>query len=64
MLKNGGVSFVCCQGHVLIYDFNYRLVADVLNDLAMFLDLLAPIFPHLFMLIICLSSVTRVGVVY
>lgn len=37
----------------------WRLVADILNDIALCLDLLAPIFPVLFMTIICASSVTK-----
>ncbi|VDM96689.1 unnamed protein product [Onchocerca ochengi] len=37
----------------------WRLIADCFNDLAFCLDLIAPIFPHLFMLIICLSSMVR-----
>ena len=39
-----------------------RLVADILNDIALCLDLLAPIFPVLFMTIICASSVTKVSI--
>uniref|UniRef100_A0A915Q620 Protein root UVB sensitive/RUS domain-containing protein n=1 Tax=Setaria digitata TaxID=48799 RepID=A0A915Q620_9BILA len=37
----------------------WRLVADCFNDLASCLDLITPIFPNLFTLIICLSSMLR-----
>ena len=36
-------------------------MADVLNDAAIFLDLLAPFFLEFFLLIMCLSSITRVS---
>lgn len=36
----------------------WRLVADVLNDVGRFLELLAPHFPHLFLLIVCSASVS------
>lgn len=37
----------------------WRLIADCFNDLALCLDLITPIFPNLFMPIICLSSMVR-----
>ncbi|VDN32341.1 unnamed protein product, partial [Gongylonema pulchrum] len=37
----------------------WRLVADIFNDLALSLDLVAPIFPHFFTLIVCFSSMLR-----
>lgn len=37
----------------------WRLIADILNDLAFSLDLIAPVFPTLFTPIICMSSVVR-----
>ncbi|MCP9262089.1 hypothetical protein DINM_005384 [Dirofilaria immitis] len=37
----------------------WRLIADCFNDLAFCLDLIAPIFPKLFTLIVCLSSMVR-----
>ncbi|KAK6104678.1 Vitamin B6 photo-protection and homoeostasis family protein [Brugia pahangi] len=37
----------------------WRLIADCFNDLAFCLDLITPIFPSLFMPIICLSSMIR-----
>ncbi|EFO20648.1 hypothetical protein LOAG_07840 [Loa loa] len=40
----------------------WRLIADCFNDLAFCLDLITPIFPNLFMPIVCLSSMVR-GVV-
>lgn len=38
----------------------WRIVADILNDLANFLELLAPLFPQLFLLIVCCASVSKV----
>lgn len=40
--------------------FNYRLVADILNDVATFLELLAPLFPTIFLYIVCVASVSKV----
>lgn len=37
----------------------WRLVADIMNDVAIFLDLLAPLFPFFFLLIVCVSSLSR-----
>lgn len=41
--------------------YQIRLVADVLNDLATFLELLAPHFPYFFLLFICAASVSKVA---
>lgn len=41
--------------------YHIRLVADVLNDLATFLELLAPHFPYFFLLFICAASVSKVA---
>ena len=38
-----------------------RLMADVLNDLAILLNLIAPLFPDLFLLISCFASISRVS---
>lgn len=38
----------------------WRLIADLMNDLATFLELLAPLFPSLFLLIVCCASVSKV----
>ena len=38
-----------------------RLVADVLNDVGRFLELVAPSFPHIFLLLVCLASVSSVS---
>lgn len=38
----------------------YRLVADILNDVATFLELLAPLFPTLFLYIVCVASISKV----
>ena len=64
MLRNGG-EYIRILTNMLshIITVIYRLVADILNDIALCLDLLAPIFPMLFMTIICASSVTKVCIV-
>ena len=41
--------------------FEYRLVADILNDVATFLELLAPLFPSVFLYIVCVAGVSKVG---
>jgi hypothetical protein len=65
MLKDGAgmigrILFAWLQGSAL--DSNakqWRLVADVLNDAAIFIDLLAPLLPGLFLIVMCLSSISR-----
>ena len=37
----------------------WRLVADVLNDAAMLVELLSPAFPQLFVLLVCIASLSR-----
>lgn len=39
----------------------WRLVADIMNDLANFLELLAPLFPAFFLFIVCAASVSKVS---
>ncbi|XP_078164578.1 root UVB sensitive protein (Protein of unknown function, DUF647) isoform X3 [Carex rostrata] len=56
----GGILFTFYQGSNL--DSNakmWRLVADFMNDLGMLLDLLSPLFPSAFILIVCLGSISR-----
>ncbi|ERM98082.1 hypothetical protein AMTRI_Chr10g70 [Amborella trichopoda] len=56
----GGVLFTFYQGSNL--DSNakmWRLVADFMNDLGMLMDLVSPIFPSGFVVIICLGSLSR-----
>ncbi|XP_021910122.1 protein root UVB sensitive 3 isoform X2 [Carica papaya] len=56
----GGVLFTCYQGSNL--DSNakmWRLVADLMNDLGMLMDLLSPLFPSVFILVVCLGSLSR-----
>lgn len=36
-------------------------MADILNDVALFLELLAPLFPFMFMMIICAASAAKVN---
>lgn len=37
----------------------WRLVADVLNDLALFIELVSPAFPGYFALCVCIASIFR-----
>lgn len=37
-----------------------RLFADILNDIAMFMEILAPYFPAFFTLIMCVSGIFKV----
>ncbi|KAJ4820194.1 Protein root UVB sensitive 3 [Rhynchospora pubera] len=56
----GGILFTFYQGSNL--DSNakmWRLVADFMNDLGMLMDLLSPLFPSAFILIVCLGSISR-----
>ncbi|KAA8529344.1 hypothetical protein F0562_033857 [Nyssa sinensis] len=56
----GGILFTFYQGSNL--DSNakmWRLVADLMNDLGMLMDLLSPLFPSAFVLIVCLGSLSR-----
>nr|XP_043636406.1 protein root UVB sensitive 3 isoform X2 [Erigeron canadensis] len=56
----GGVMFTFYQGSNL--DSNakmWRLVADLMNDLGMLMDLLSPLFPSAFVFIVCLGSLSR-----
>ncbi|XP_065913604.1 RUS family member 1-like isoform X2 [Dysidea avara] len=56
----GRILFAWLQGSDL--DCNakkWRFVADILNDTAIFLELLSPLFPTLFLPIVCTASVTK-----
>ncbi|KAK6133898.1 hypothetical protein DH2020_032359 [Rehmannia glutinosa] len=56
----GGVLFTFYQGSNL--DSNakmWRLVADLMNDLGMLMDLVSPLFPSAFVFIVCLGSISR-----
>uniref|UniRef100_A0A7N0UBC3 Protein root UVB sensitive 3 n=1 Tax=Kalanchoe fedtschenkoi TaxID=63787 RepID=A0A7N0UBC3_KALFE len=56
----GGVLFTCYQGSNL--DSNakmWRLVADLMNDLGMLMDLLSPLFPSAFVFLVCFGSLSR-----
>ncbi|KAH9772393.1 protein root UVB sensitive 3 [Citrus sinensis] len=56
----GGVLFTFYQGSNL--DSNakmWRLVADLMNDLGMLMDLLSPLFPSAFAFVVCLGSLSR-----
>ncbi|KAL7132707.1 hypothetical protein ABFS83_12G092000 [Erythranthe nasuta] len=56
----GGILFTFYQGANL--DSNakmWRLVADLMNDLGMLMDLVSPVFPSAFVFIVCLGSISR-----
>ncbi|XP_051146048.1 protein root UVB sensitive 3 isoform X1 [Andrographis paniculata] len=56
----GGILFTFYQGANL--DSNakmWRLVADLMNDLGMLMDLLSPLFPSAFVIIVCAGSISR-----
>ncbi|XP_023773240.1 protein root UVB sensitive 3 isoform X2 [Lactuca sativa] len=56
----GGVMFTFYQGSNL--DSNakmWRLVADLMNDLGMLMDLVSPLFPSAFIFIVCIGSLSR-----
>ncbi|XP_031490788.1 protein root UVB sensitive 3 isoform X4 [Nymphaea colorata] len=56
----GGILFTFFQGSKL--DANaktWRLAADFMNDLGMLMDLISPIFPSAFVVIVCLGSISR-----
>ncbi|CAH9101110.1 unnamed protein product [Cuscuta europaea] len=56
----GGILFTFYQGSNL--DSNakmWRLVADLMNDLGMLMDLLSPLIPSAFLFILCLGSLSR-----
>ncbi|ODN06341.1 RUS1 family protein C16orf58 [Orchesella cincta] len=66
ILKNGSghigqIAFTWAKGTSLDFDCKkWRLFADALNDLASFIDLLAPLFPtDMIMVVLCTSSVAR-----
>ena len=57
------MSHVCVPPPSTDLDCNakfWRLIADILNDLANFLDLVAPIFPGMFLPIVCSASIAKV----
>jgi hypothetical protein len=41
------------------YDQMWRLLADILNDVGMTLELLSPIFPQFFLFVACLGSLAK-----
>lgn len=46
--------------HFNLYYYFCRLFADILNDIAMFVEILAPYFPAFFTLIMCVSGTFKV----
>ena len=61
MLRDGGVSLWHASEQSPPISLPLRLVADVLNDVGKFLELLAPVFPHLFLFLVCTASVSSVS---
>ncbi|KAM9100485.1 RUS1 family protein C16orf58 homolog isoform X1 [Sarcophilus harrisii] len=56
----GRIGFAWLMGSKLDCDAKkWRLFADVLNDAAMFLEIVAPAFPSCFTLIVCVSSLAK-----
>ncbi|KAH9305154.1 hypothetical protein KI387_009558, partial [Taxus chinensis] len=56
----GGILFTLYQGPNL--DSNakmWRLIADLMNDLGMLMDLVSPLYPASFVIILCLGSIAR-----
>uniref|UniRef100_A0A2P2LIL8 Uncharacterized protein MANES_01G027700 n=1 Tax=Rhizophora mucronata TaxID=61149 RepID=A0A2P2LIL8_RHIMU len=56
----GGILFTLYQGSNL--DANakmWRLVADLMNDLGMLMDLVSPLFPASFVFVVCFGSLSR-----
>uniref|UniRef100_A0A6Q2Y9E1 RUS family member 1 n=1 Tax=Esox lucius TaxID=8010 RepID=A0A6Q2Y9E1_ESOLU len=53
----GRILFAWLKG--LACDFFLRLVADVLNDMAMFMEIMAPNFPACFTLIVCSAGILK-----
>ncbi|EDV29139.1 uncharacterized protein TRIADDRAFT_19061, partial [Trichoplax adhaerens] len=53
-----GTSLDCDAKKMLIF-ISYRLFADFLNDGALFIEMIAPNFPHLFTLLLCVASVAK-----
>ncbi|XP_057448107.1 protein root UVB sensitive 3-like isoform X1 [Lotus japonicus] len=56
----GGILFTFYQGSNL--DSNakmWRLVADLMNDLGMLMDLISPLYPSAFVFVVCLGSISR-----
>ena len=49
--------------HILMHVYSHRFIADILNDTAIFLELISPMFPAIFLLILCIASVTKVTMV-
>jgi len=51
-VRVGAGSYFAC--------FAVRLFADVLNDVAIFLEIIAPVFQQYFRLIVCTAGVSKV----
>ncbi|XP_053375409.1 RUS family member 1-like [Mercenaria mercenaria] len=56
----GRILFAWMQGTGLDCDAKrWRLFADIINDAAIFLEIMGPHFPHVFTLILCVSGVLK-----
>ena len=62
MPNGGGQLSVSSVVNILskLLNHTYRMVADILNDVATLMELLAPLFPAIFLYIICIASVSKV----
>eukprot|EP01018_Ginkgo_biloba_P006222 Gb_26344 [translate_table: standard] len=56
----GGILFTLYQGSNLDSKAKmWRLIADLMNDLGMLMDLISPLYPTTFVIILCLGSIAR-----
>jgi hypothetical protein len=56
----GRIGFAWIKGTELDSDCKkWRLIADIINDMAILIDLLAPYVPGMFRLMVCISSCCR-----
>eukprot|EP00062_Callorhinchus_milii_P026825 gi/632989403/ref/XP_007883630.1/ PREDICTED: UPF0420 protein C16orf58 homolog [Callorhinchus milii] len=56
----GRILFAWLKGSELDCDAKkWRLVADILNDVAILIEIIAPVFPAIFTLILCVSGVLK-----
>ena len=65
MVQRSARACCCVDGCPAGTDFDHnvkhwRIFADVLNDVAIFIELIAPSFPSAFVPLVCLSSLFKV----
>lgn len=55
-----GLVFISVQGNTFdAYAKQWRLSADLANDVGMFLEIIIPLFPSRFLLLACLAAICR-----